>query len=411
MAAQAAVDLAARRTLAAAARVALADARVTLATLDADDPEKATEALAVLEEIETDPTLTGTVAATRAVNNALLLRLEALQSELTTVDAQVQAWLAVGRARALMRGSADDGTVQRQAVDLALATAQWERGWDHAHQLLAGTTERNELVSVLTKAATLAWHRQMLTETRELGTEARDRSTAVDHPWVRVYGYLGGVLAAAAGAGSMASALRAYTRCTTRAGHESRRGRAWEAAQVALDARHPVEDVRAFLVATIPGGVESLRAPVRARVLLAAAAGVDPDEDDLSEALTERSSAVDRARVLLAQARSLRRRGRVSEAVASATNSRTLLAGWPGWLLTAVEDEIAVLVPPVPSTPAQHRVLTLLADGDTNAGIAARLGCSERTVAVHVAAMLRATGARTRTELAAMHLRHTLVPT
>lgn len=409
-AARAAIELASRRRrLGAAARLALADARVTLASLAAGDEQRAEDSIAVLEEIAADPATAGTTTASRAVNNALLSRLDLLEPHLDTVDGQVRAWLAVGRARALTRDGRDPGTVQRQAVDLALRTGQWERGWDHAHQLLAAGQERNEHVSVLSKAAMLAWHREMLPETRDLGTAARETSVAVDLPWVRTYAYLGGVLAAAAGAGSMAGALRAYSRCTTRAGHESRSGRAWEAAQIALDAGHPPDDVQTFLDATLPDGLRPDHIAARARVLLADASGTEPDEQDMQTALTESGSAADRARVLLVQARRLRRGGRTGAAVAAATRAQQLLRDWPGRVLSAVEHEIALLVPPVPATPAQRRVLDLLADGHSNAAIAIRLGCSKRTVAVHVAALLRVAGARSRTELAAKHLRRGLV--
>jgi DNA-binding NarL/FixJ family response regulator len=51
-------------------------------------------------------------------------------------------------------------------------------------------------------------------------------------------------------------------------------------------------------------------------------------------------------------------------------------------------------------TPAQREVLALLADGCSNADIAARRKTSPRTTANQVASLLRALGCDSRTELA-----------
>lgn len=402
-----AIDIGAQRRLGRDARIALADARVTLASLDVGDlaqAERASQALEALDAIAADPALREEVVAARAASNALLARLEQVRPALDSVEGQVQAWLAVSRALSLAGGHLGQISVQRQAVDLAMQLGAWQRGWDFVGRVLEAPQERNEQVPILAKAAMLAWHRQLLPQAREFGTAARDLSVGVDLPWVRVYAYLGGVLAAAAGAGSVPKALRAYTRCTTRAGHRTRPDRAWEAAQVALDAGLPVDEVDGFLEATVPD-----HGTARSRVLIADAAAEDPDERDVRTALTDRNSAVDRARVLLAHARSLRRHGLLGGATAAVRRALPLLREWPGLVLTDVESELALLIPVVEATPAQQRVLELLADGHTNAAIASRIGCSERTIAVHVAALLRSAGARTRTELAAMHLRRALV--
>ncbi len=52
-------------------------------------------------------------------------------------------------------------------------------------------------------------------------------------------------------------------------------------------------------------------------------------------------------------------------------------------------------------TKRQREVLTLLASGDTNKSIATKLGCAEVTIELHVTALLRKSGAETRTELVA----------
>ena len=184
--------------------LAAADARVTKASALVGSADRASvdqlaAALELLDEVALDPDLADTTPAARAVNNALNLRLEALGPRLHDTASQVEAWTRVGEARALTAGWRDHGSILRQAVDLAFSTGQWERGWDYAHRQLEAEHERNEQVAVLAKAAHLAWHRGMLPEARQLGTGARALSVAVDHPWVRTYAYLGGVLAAVAG--------------------------------------------------------------------------------------------------------------------------------------------------------------------------------------------------------------------
>lgn len=397
-------------------RLAVADARVTLATTASRDavpgatgqPEELARALSMLDTVARDPALAGSTPAARAVNNGLLLRIEQLTPALHTTSGQVEAWMRVSEARAVSRGWHDQGATLRQAVDLAFPTGQWERGWDHAHQQIAAEQDRNEQVAVLAKAALLAWHRRMLPETRQLGARARRLSVAVDHPWVRTYAYLGGVLEAAAEGGSMTAALTAYTRCTSTAGHATRPNRAWLAAQVALDAGHTVDRVRVFLHRTLPGGLNYPRLAALARVVLADREGGPLAPADLQAVQPSLLDVPDRARVALARARWHRRHDQVTAAAAALHEAQSLLRDWPGRLWDEVEDEIDVAHTPVQATPAQRRVLDLLAEGLGNADIADRLDCSERTVAVHVAGLLRANGLRSRTQLAVRHLRHEL---
>ena len=63
-------------------------------------------------------------------------------------------------------------------------------------------------------------------------------------------------------------------------------------------------------------------------------------------------------------------------------------------------------IPRVRLTPREREVLTLLAAGDTNAGIARSLRITEHTVERHVANLYRKIGARGRAEATAYALRH-----
>ena len=54
---------------------------------------------------------------------------------------------------------------------------------------------------------------------------------------------------------------------------------------------------------------------------------------------------------------------------------------------------------PIPITPAEQRVLTLMLQGASNGAIAGSLTLSRRTVEGHVSALLQKTGCRSRTQL------------
>jgi DNA-binding CsgD family transcriptional regulator len=391
--------------------IAVADVRVTLTSLVADQLDAAAvpDALAELEAVARDPCLANTIPAMRAVSNALLLRTRLLEESLHTTTGQVAAWVAVSQAWTATRDWNEHGTLLRQAVDLAFATGHWERGWDYAHQQIHADPERNELVSVLAKAALLAWHRRMLPEARALGARARDASVAVDVPWVRTYAYLGGVITAAAGGGSMTTALRGYAQCTTPEGHASRPWRAWSTAQVALEAGHSLARVERFISQVLP---HRDNAPGRLQALMRIQAA-DIRSADLSTsdiaAAGETTDVPDTVRVHLATARWHRRHARMGKAAQALAEARTLLRNWPGRLLDEVNRELALTFPEVGASPAQRRVLELIADGHSNADIAERLDCSQRTVAVHVSAMLRDNGLSSRTQLATQHLRRQLL--
>lgn len=406
-------------------RLALADTRVTLATLVPGShgtrtawidsaqrsPAEWTAALAVLDEIAHDPDLADTGPAARAANNALLLRIEQLQDRFGTTAGQVEAWMQVSATRMLIRGWTDQGTILRQAVDLGTHTGQWERAWAAVQEQRAAADagvgpNRNELIAVLAKGARLAWDRRMMTEARDLGERARSLSVAVDHPWVRTYAFYAGAIAAAAVGQDLGTALTAYTRCTTRAGHASRPNRAWRVATVALEAGHSTAAVETFLRATLPDGLADLAD--QAAVLRADARGEELDQAALRRLQRQDLSAPSRARLALATARWHRHHGRLTAAVLELQAAQGLLRDYPGRLLEAVNAESSLVHEPVVATDAQRRVLDLLAEGLTNREIAAVLDLGERTVAVHVGALLRVNEVTTRTALAAHHLRSQL---
>lgn len=54
---------------------------------------------------------------------------------------------------------------------------------------------------------------------------------------------------------------------------------------------------------------------------------------------------------------------------------------------------------PIPITPAEKRVLTLMLQGASNGAIASSLVLSRRTVEGHVSVLLQKTGCRSRTQL------------
>lgn len=393
-------------------RHAVADARVTLASMADAGPHPAPTvtwefARSQLQEVIDDDALPGEVRG-RAINNALILHLHALHDRLDTTTGQVEAWVRVSEAGTLIRHLPHQGTVLRQALDLGMYCGQWERAWSSAQEQLGEEPERNEQVSILAKASVLAWHRGMDAEARTLGERARSLSVAVDHPWVRVYAYLGGVVAAGSGGGDLAGALWAYTRCTSRAGHASRRHRAWEAAYVALESGCAPGVVEDFLSATQPAGLSD-RSADQVLVVLADARGDDVDPAVVGRLLAQPVDLPMRARIHLALGRTYRRAGRHTAAGLELARARSWLDDWPGWLLDQVEEEADLVARPVVATPAQRRVLRLLAEGLTDTAIAEALGLSPRTVAVHVTAMLRDNDEASRTALATRHLRSQLV--
>jgi DNA-binding CsgD family transcriptional regulator len=65
----------------------------------------------------------------------------------------------------------------------------------------------------------------------------------------------------------------------------------------------------------------------------------------------------------------------------------------------------ALMAPPEPLTPRELEILGLLAAGDSNKTIAARLSISVHTVKFHISSILAKLGVASRTEAVALGLR------
>jgi DNA-binding NarL/FixJ family response regulator len=115
-------------------------------------------------------------------------------------------------------------------------------------------------------------------------------------------------------------------------------------------------------------------------------------------------------------ARCLIRLGRIDEAQAHVTRAGEHLARWRGWRvdeLRAVQRRLGIgpdVSGPESLTPREREVVSLLAEGLTNAGLAERLFISPRTAAVHVSNVLAKLGMASRTEIAAWAVREGLGP-
>ena len=92
----------------------------------------------------------------------------------------------------------------------------------------------------------------------------------------------------------------------------------------------------------------------------------------------------------------------------SKTASRIPLEAAPGHHLVIVRDRegdarsrLASATPRWGLTPRQAGVLALVAQGESNRTVASRLGCSEKTVELHVSALLAKTHCSSRSQLVA----------
>ncbi|GAA3066656.1 MULTISPECIES: helix-turn-helix transcriptional regulator [Actinomycetes] len=393
-----------------ARRRALAHARVSLASargLRGGSLDHVVEQAAELERLAAADVPGFEDVRSRALSNWLVLRQEVAPPEPQDCAAVVDAWTTVSRACTLARDLAVQGTVIRQAVDLGFRTGHWALGWDYARLPEAAQLPKDEQVALWSKAAMLAWERGWDDEARELGRQASRATTAVSIPWVRLYGYQGAVVAAAAGGGSIPAALVSYAQCVTPQEHATRPHRAMDTALVALESGCSPEHIRGFFRQALPDRADDARGSsgyggVLAAVLEAAlrvAEGRDPELVGVDVVPSEGWYAATLGRLGLLRARALGRQDRHTAALQELDAARRLLRSWPGRVRDAVEQEIRTMARPPRATPAQAAVLALLVEGWPNRRIADQLGLSDRTVAVHVAALLRSSGAASRTEL------------
>lgn len=92
----------------------------------------------------------------------------------------------------------------------------------------------------------------------------------------------------------------------------------------------------------------------------------------------------------------------IAAAVMSAFHGLLALPAAPG---QATEPAAALAAPPEPLTPREIEILGLLAAGDSNKTIAARLSISVHTVKFHISSILAKLGVASRTEAVALGLR------
>ena len=115
-------------------------------------------------------------------------------------------------------------------------------------------------------------------------------------------------------------------------------------------------------------------------------------------------------------ARSLIALNRLGDAHAHAKKARELLDRWRGWRvddLRAVERRLGIgpdIAGPDALTPREREVVALLAEGLSNAELAARLYISPKTAAVHVSNILAKLGMTSRAEIAAFAAREGVSP-
>jgi DNA-binding NarL/FixJ family response regulator len=106
--------------------------------------------------------------------------------------------------------------------------------------------------------------------------------------------------------------------------------------------------------------------------------------------------------------------GDIERARTHASHAAELLARWEGWRvdeLHAVQRRLGVgpgVEGPDALTPREREVVELLAEGLTNAEVAARLYISPKTAAVHVSNILAKLGMASRSEVAAFAVREGL---
>ncbi|GAB3538408.1 hypothetical protein GCM10027403_24760 [Arthrobacter tecti] len=386
------------------------DAAVTLASCSATRSNPDEGQIAELDRLSNPATDLGAAARTRAINNSLVALLG--QENLPAAA----AWSLYDRAHARARlfGGKSLLSIARQGMDLAARTGEWERGWAIGTGHIETEASRSERVAIAAKLAQFAFARGLVAEAASWGRRARSESTAIDVVWVRVYAYLGGVVAAAASGGSVEHALNEYRNCMSPTSHAQRAGRAWEAAEVALTAGTDAAVVVRFLERVVPGGaVDNLWPATKAyaQAVLKDHSGVEASSGELV-AVRDRigyRNAVWRATLQAQLVCAYRREGRHTAAALALAEGQRLVDRWPGRLRDELHQLSVTEVsqPPALST-RQAQILELILEGASNRNISETLSIAERTVAVHVSEILARTGHASRTALAVAELRRRL---
>lgn len=344
----------------------------------------------------------------RAANNRLLGVLEpARQPAAGARQSPVDGWLAIADARAVADRLGHRMAIDRQAVDFAVHHGDWQRAMTWAREALDASIRPTERLALQAKAASLAWEAGDAADARTFGLEALASSAGVSVVWARLYGMVGGVVAAAAGAGSVAAALERYRRSVHPSEHATRRHRAMRVAVTAFDATGDRELVERFLRATIGDAHDQHERPLLTAITEGASWRDDGSLDALIDTTAAPAAVLARAHVMRARGR--RNVGRATAAAVDVLAARRLLAGWRGPALHEVDALLATegIAPAV--TPRQAEVRDLVVEGLADAEIAEALGIAVRTVAVHVHALLAAHGVPSRTALAVAVLRRRLL--
>lgn len=356
---------------------------------------------AVRESLRLLPLLPSSLpTAARAANNRLSARIDRLEAVGLGPGepGHVDALLAIGEARSLADQLGRRGTIDRRSIDVAITIGDWNRAWEWTHHALE--TRRllhSERVGISLDAAQLALERGMLREARELGAAAQSLAVGRSELATRRWGAMGGVVAAAAGGGSMEAALRGLARAVPSGRAVPRLMRA---GLLALEAGMPLAEVHAALARVF--GADRSAWPQPWAALLEATAAPSP---------WSRVAALDawcdgpapahlRGAALRLRAIARMREGAPAAAAADLARGLRLLWMWEGPRRDALVRLREELLPRRPVTPAQSAVLELVVEGRTDREIAAALGRSARTVESHVRALLRVYEAPNRVGLA-----------
>ncbi|WP_404310938.1 helix-turn-helix transcriptional regulator [Agrococcus terreus] len=364
--------------------------RVSAAVLARD--ERALDALVVAAVRLARRHPAAATTAIRATNNRLVVQLERMEGLGIGPGepAHLDAALAIGQARALADVIGVRGRIDRRSIVAAVMMGDGERAWQWTHEVLEQDLTQSERVALEALGAQLASERGDAAEAVRLGMLAREHARGRSADWTRSHGALGGAIAAASGAGSLTSALRAYRRASGRRGHVTwMPTRALLVGVLALEAGADRAEVEA-MVEGCYGERSGWDPHWRALLDATAAPGTWQDGGPVDDWCDGVGAPWERAAALRLRALARMRQGDPARASADVALGLRLVARWPGRRRDALEQLRHQLRPTHVVTPAQGEVLRLLVRGLTDREIADELGRSARTVESHVRALLRA---------------------